>query len=372
MKNSKLQSPLFFERNRVFRVYEGGKLFHDFFGDEAVDGNFPEEWIASKVKALNKETRHPDEGLSRIRGGEETFASLLTKYPEEMTGGNGFDILVKILDSAVRLPAQTHPDPAFSRKHFASNHGKTECWVILATRPGAKLFYGFKEGVTEAELRQAVEKSELPGDAFSGLLQEVEARAGDVWLIPARVAHAIGAGCLILEVQEPTDFTIQPERWCDRYQLSDQEMYLGLDKEVALSCFDLRQAGPSVLARGKKLPQANGGNNGCQKEVLIAFSDTPCFAVNRYTLKSACVLRNLAVYVVTKGEGELVSLAGRCSLSKGTYFFVPFAAKKVIVSTQSELEMIECLPPVSEQTHLRFIPFHPAARQSVQFTNSGR
>ena len=349
MKNAKLQSPLFFERNRVFRVYEGGKLFHDFFGDEAVDGNLPEEWIASKVKALNKEMRHPDEGLSKIQGGEETFVSLLANHPEEMTGGKRFDILVKILDSAVRLPAQTHPDPAFSRKHFASDHGKTECWIILATRPGAKLFFGFKEGITENDLRQAVSKSEEPGDAFSGLLQEVEAKAGDVWLIPARVAHAIGAGCLILEVQEPTDFTIQPERWCDRYRLSDQEMYLGLDKEVALSCFDLQQAGPSVLARGKKLPQADRANNGCKKEVLISFEDTPCFAVNRYTVNTSCALRNLAVYVVTKGEGELVSPVGRSILNKGMYFFVPFAAKEVTVSTKSGLEMVECLPPAAKR-----------------------
>lgn len=349
MNKSKLQSPLFFERNRVFRVYEGGKLFHDFFGDEAVDGNLPEEWIASKVKALNKVMRSPDEGLSKIRGGDETFASLLASYPEEMTGGKGFDMLVKILDSAVRLPAQTHPDPAFSKKHFASNHGKTECWVILATRPGAKLFFGFKEGVTESNLRQAVEKSESPGDAFSGILQEVEAKAGDVWLIPARVAHAIGAGCLILEVQEPTDFTIQPERWCDRYRLSDQEMYLGLDKEVALSCFDLQQSGPSVLARGKKLPQADEANIGCKKEVLISFKDTPCFTVNRYTVNTSCALRNLAVYVVTKGEGELVSPAGRTFLKKGMYFFVPFAAREVTICTKSGLEMVECLPPAAKQ-----------------------
>jgi mannose-6-phosphate isomerase len=349
MQNSKLQSPLFFERNRVFRVYQGGKLFHDFFGDEAVDGNIPEEWIASKVKALNKEMKCPDEGLSKIRGEDETFASLLTNHAEEMTGGKGFDMLVKILDSAVRLPAQTHPDPTFSRKYFASNHGKTECWVILATRPGAKLFFGFKEGVTAADLRQAVEKSELPGDAFSGLLQEVEARAGDVWLIPARVAHAIGAGCLILEVQEPTDFTIQPERWCDSYRLSDREMYLGLDKEVALSCFDLQQAGPSVLARGKKTPQINRENNGCQKEVLISFKDTPCFAVNRYTVKTSSALRSLAVYVVTDGVGELVSQAGRSLLKKGVYFFVPFAAREIIVCTESGLELVECLPPASNQ-----------------------
>jgi mannose-6-phosphate isomerase len=348
MNKSKLESPIFFERNRVFRVYEGGKLFHGFFGDEAVDGNFPEEWIASKVRALNKEMRCPDEGLSRILGGNETFASLLANHPAEMTGGKGFDILVKILDSAVRLPAQTHPDPAFSKRHFASNHGKTECWVILATRPGAKLFFGFKEGVTEADLRAAVEKSEQPGDAFSGLLQAVDAKVGDVWLIPARVAHAIGAGCLILEVQEPTDFTIQPERWCDRYRLSDQEMYLGLDKQVALSCFDLDQAGPSVLARGMKLPETDVTNNGFKKEALISFKDTPCFAVNRYTINGGCKIRNLAVYVVTGGEGELVSPAGKSTLKKGMYFFVPFAATGVAVSSESGLELIECLPPQSK------------------------
>ena len=38
--------------------------------------------------------------------------------------------------------------------------------------------------------------------------------------------RTIGAGCLILEVQEPTDFTIQPEHWCGEYHLNDQEMYL--------------------------------------------------------------------------------------------------------------------------------------------------
>jgi mannose-6-phosphate isomerase len=345
MTNSDFQGPLFFERNRVFRVYEGGRLFHDFFGDEPLDGNLPEEWIASKVKALNKEMRDPDEGLSKIRGEDTTFASLLANNPEEMTGGNGFDILVKILDSAVRLPAQTHPDPDFSRKHFASNHGKTECWVILATRPDAKLFFGFKEGVTEADLRLAVKKSEKPGDAFSGLLQEVEAKPGDVWLIPARVAHAIGAGCLILEVQEPTDFTIQPERWCDGYRLSDQEMYLGLDTEVALSCFDLEQAGSSVLAGGRKRAKIDEENNGYRKEVLISFGDTACFAVNRYTVKTSCTLRNLAVYVVTSGEGELMSPAGISSVKKGAYFFVPFAAQGVTIHTKVGMELIECLPP---------------------------
>ena len=52
-----INRPIFFERNRVGRVYTGGKLFNGFFGDEPIDGFLPEEWVASAVTALNKEMR---------------------------------------------------------------------------------------------------------------------------------------------------------------------------------------------------------------------------------------------------------------------------------------------------------------------------
>jgi len=167
MTQSLLQAPIFFERNRVFRVYTGGKLFHDFFGDEAKDGNYPEEWIASSVKALNKDSTDPLEGLSLVRNTGVTLASLMHDFPKEMTGGEPFDVLVKVLDSAVRLPAQAHPDKAFSRKHFKSEHGKTEMWLVLATRPGANIYFGFKEGTTKDQLDQAVKKGESDSAAFT-------------------------------------------------------------------------------------------------------------------------------------------------------------------------------------------------------------
>ena len=61
------------------------------------------------------------------------------------------------------------------------------------------------------------------------------------------MVHAIGAGCLLLEVQEPSDFTVQPERWCGDYKLSDNEMYLGLDKDTAMECFDIAKKYPAPL-----------------------------------------------------------------------------------------------------------------------------
>jgi mannose-6-phosphate isomerase len=341
-----LEHPIFFNRNRVFRVYTGGKLFHELFGDEPVDGNHPEEWIASKVRALNANSTNPLEGLSTVEETEISFASLLSEFPKEMTGGQGFDVLVKALDSAVRLPAQTHPDKEFSRRHFHSEHGKTECWLILATRPGAKLYFGFKEGVSESQLKEAVLRSEDKGDAFTGLLQEVEARAGDLWLIPARVAHAIGAGCLILEVQEPTDFTIQPERWCADYRLSDQEMYLGLPEGTALACFDLSLTGGAVIERGRKTPALIEQAEGYKKEALISYEDTPCFAVFRHRLEEAeCALNGPAVFVATAGEGVIRSGRKERRVKKGDYFFLPVAAGKVTMATGSKLEVVECLPP---------------------------
>ena len=212
-----INEPIFFERNRVGRVYLGGKLFAQFFGDEPIDGFKPEEWIASNVKALNKVQDSPKEGISKIKGSDLYFDELLNKYPEEMLGKNkNFRILVKALDSAIRLPAQVHPDKAFSRKHFNSDFGKTECWIILNTRHDAKIFFNFKDNVTKNILEEAILKSEYDKKAMEDLMMVIEPKIGDVILVPAKTVHAIGKGCLILEIQEPTDFTIQPERFLRR------------------------------------------------------------------------------------------------------------------------------------------------------------
>ena len=243
-----INKPIFFERNRVGRVYTGGKLFGDFFGDEPIDGFEPEEWIASAVKAANKISKGEKEGISKIENSDLYFDALLKDYPTELLGeGNKYRILVKGLDSAIRLPAQAHPDKAFSKKYFNSAYGKTECWIILATRENAKLFFGFKDGVDKETFSKAIDDSLTDKDAMERLMCEITPKVGEVYFVPAKTVHAIGKGCLILEVQEPTDFTIQPEHYCGDYKLNEQEMMLGLSKEVALECFDFVPAPNSKI-----------------------------------------------------------------------------------------------------------------------------
>ncbi|MFQ7034381.1 MAG: class I mannose-6-phosphate isomerase [Candidatus Borkfalkia sp.] len=209
MEDTKLCTrPLFFERNRVSRVYRGGLLFHDFFGDEPKDSRKPEEWVGSLVRAMDKED---GEGLSVVRGENVSFAELAARRPELLFGENNrFDVLVKVLDSAIRLPVQTHPDRAFSEKYLHSAFGKTEMWLILKTRPDACIYLGFGREISKEKFSELAEETKTAPDAMLPYLNRVEVREGDVYLIPARTVHAIGAGCLILEVQEPTDFTISP------------------------------------------------------------------------------------------------------------------------------------------------------------------
>ena len=58
-----ISRPIFFEKNRVARVYTGGRLFDDFLGDGSTDGFYPEEWIASGVRALNKGSTDTDKAF---------------------------------------------------------------------------------------------------------------------------------------------------------------------------------------------------------------------------------------------------------------------------------------------------------------------
>lgn len=331
--------PIFFEKNRVFRVYKGGKLFADFFSDDSQDGNYPEEWVVSSVHALNDGSTDEYEGISKLKDSDLYLSDAIKNYKKEMLGDNDdIGVLTKILDSAIRLPVQAHPDKPFSKKYFNSCYGKEESWIILATRPGGKVFYGFKDGVTIEQFEKAIEDSETSKTAMEDLLESFEVKPGDVIYIPAKMVHAIGAGCLLLEVQEPSDFTVQPERWCGDYKLSDHEMYLGLDKKVALECFDVNLKFPAPLT-----PAVLEEKDGLKYESIIDERMTKTFTVRRITLDGGSFEQKggIKIYVVTDGSGKITGEGYEKEITKGDYFFIPESAKDKFVLS-GNMTLIEC------------------------------
>ncbi|MCR5522115.1 MAG: class I mannose-6-phosphate isomerase [Clostridia bacterium] len=318
------EEPVFFEKNRVFRVYTGGKLFADFFGDDSTDGNYPEEWVASSVRALNEGSTDKYEGISKIRGTDIYLSEAVKKYKKEILGEReDIGILTKFIDSAIRLPVQAHPDKDFSRRYFNSPYGKEESWIILGTRPGAKIYYGFKKGITLRDFEKAIDASEDGGEHFENLLRAIPVKTGDIVYIPAKLVHAIGKGCLLLEIQEPTDFTIQPERYCGTYKLTDNEMYLGLPRADALKCFDMKKEYPAPLKAG-----VISDDGSCLYESVIDEKITDSFSVRTVTLKDGefTLSRGCTVYVVIEGRGEIIGNNYCNAIRRGDYFLMPSCA----------------------------------------------
>lgn len=339
--------PVFFKRNRVFRVYLGGKLFHDFLGDAPEDGNEPEEWIASSVRAINPGHTDPLEGLSlRLEDGAP-FDRLLKDHPQEYLGERkDLGVLVKFLDSAIRLPMQVHPTRDFSRRYFNSPYGKAEAWLILATRPDACIYFGFDRKVSKEEFAAAVEQSEENKEAMTAFVNRVPVQTGDVFFVDAGVIHAIGAGCMLLEVQEPTDFTIQPEYWCGDYHLNAQEMYLGLEKDIALDCFNFDLYGSSVVTAAKKMPREKYRDDHVVAETLIGPEDTPCFSMDRYCLQGGRVRLDApaSIWICVEGEAVVEAEGFQKTIKTGDYFFLPAAAaEKCSIFSEKKAKIVCCM-----------------------------
>lgn len=352
-----VSAPLFFEPNRVWRCYPGGALLDSFLGHlSAEDTHFPEDWLASCVLAVNGEhTQGPEEGLSRLRRTGETPGPLLRDVIAADPGaylGNAsqMSLLCKYLDSAARLPIQCHPDREFARRHYASQHGKAESWLILGTRDiGGEepyLLLGFKPGIRRADFACAVFAQDVA--AMEAMLHRVPVKAGEVYFIPGRFPHAIGPGVFLLEVQEPSDWVVQPERFCAGQRLADADMWGPLDPETALDCFlyegeSIEQVRERLQKRPVALPCAGGGS----LSRLIGPETTTCFGVDRLQVTGEFLLEHAAPYylvVVISGAGELAWAGGNARIGKGDVFFVPHNLRSLQFRSVGRLEAYLCLP----------------------------
>lgn len=211
--------------NRVYRPFTGGRLLDEFSGNaSAEDGHLPERWICSTTNTAD------GKGVSRTENGTP-----LTELYE-----NPLDILVKLIDSYTRLMIQVHPDDTYAQAHFNSKYGKMESWYILGTREidgvAPYVFLGFQEGVTKEHWRKVYEEQDIP--AMEACLHKVPVKAGDVFLIPGGVPHAMGSGVFFAEVQQPTDLTLRTERTSpDGRIMQDIDLHCGTSEEVLFNCF---------------------------------------------------------------------------------------------------------------------------------------
>ncbi len=340
--------PLFFEHARSYRCYTGGALIDRLMGEETeVDCDFPEAWIASTTRANNGPDHPEDEGLSRIKLADGSvgpyFADLLPEFSEVLFGSDekaaeGFPVLCKFLDSAMRLSLQVHPDREFAKKHFDSIYGKTECWIILGSRviDGEEpyLLLGFKEGVTKKKVSEAVDEEDF--EKLESYFHKVPVKPGDVWFLPGGLAHAIGPGVFLLEVQEPTDLIIQPELTCGSVTFSERERWGGLDQDTALDCFHyeentLESLHDRYFLSRKEIASQDGGT----LSTVVGEGYDDCFHVEVLEISSEYELKptSWVLAISVKGSGMLITDGVEYHVSQGAAVLLPMNKSSKFVAS---------------------------------------
>jgi mannose-6-phosphate isomerase len=112
-------------------------------------------------------------------------------------------LLLKLLFTSQPLSIQVHPDDVHAQAMGLPN-GKTEAWYVLSAAPGAKIALGLKQQVTPQQLRAAADDGSI-----ADLVVWRAVAVNEVISVPAGTIHAIGAGLVVVEVQQRSDATFR-------------------------------------------------------------------------------------------------------------------------------------------------------------------
>jgi mannose-6-phosphate isomerase len=317
--------PLRLAANPVQHFYRGGRRIAALRGFTPTSDHQPEEWVAATVARFGEETT----GLAATEDGR-LLRDLVASDPVGWLGSAGTSpersgpadtgVLVKLLDAGQRLPVHVHPDRGFAASHLGCPYGKTESWFVLDAEPGAAVHLGWTEDVDPAEL--AVRRDEQDSEWMLSRMHRIAVRPGDGILVPAGQVHAIGEGVFVVEVQEPTDFSILLEWSVTTSGRADSHLGLGFERAMAavshraLSSGELtglcRHVDPGLSSPAPQPALTSLADPFFRLDVLVPGAE-----------QSERMPAGFAAVVVVEGGGALVSDEGEVSVARGDLVAVP-------------------------------------------------
>jgi len=316
-------NPILLPSNRpAERFYRGGARISAFRGEEGTAPREPEDWIGSTT-TVNGEpalglTTLPDGRVLRDAIEQDPIAWLGDEHVARW--GADTRLLVKLLDAGQRLPVHAHPHDDFAARHLGRAHGKAEAWYILQ---GGTVHVGLKEDVDASVLADLVTRQDVT--ALLGLLHEIAVAEGDVVWVPPGELHAIGAGILLLELQQPEDLSILLE-WED-FAIDGAALgHLGLGFDLALAAVNRRGRSDVEISTLVSTAPASGS-------AFPAAADE-YFRLERIPVDGSVVIEpGFSIVVVSEGR---IAIDGELS-SAGAALLVPHAAGALEASGHGEL-----------------------------------
>ncbi len=280
----------------------GGRKLKELFGRNNGENKISESWEVSI---------HPD-GESKTQNG--TLAEYISKHPESVSGDGEFPILIKYIDAAQNLSVQVHPNDAYAQVYEGDN-GKTEMWYIISADKGAGIYCGFKRDTTKDEFLSMVKNGTV-----EDLLNFIPVKSGDCFLIEAGTVHAIGAGCVICEIQQNSNVTYRVYDY-NRIGVDGKPRQLHVDKAV------------DVINFKKFNNRTNSGQkssfNGGALQTLTACQYFTCKKLELKGEYTETATNSFLTVNILSGEGTINEI----KYSAGDSFFIPCGEEMKIMGT---------------------------------------
>lgn len=319
---------------------KGGREISRFRGiDPALDTEDGSEcWVGAVTTVNDPPADDPYKGASLVRlpNGQTMYLfEAIAMAPKEILGSdhiarNGMclGVLVKLLDAQMQYRLQCHPGRPWAQKMWGSSFGKEESWYIISTRQDtaepAYILLGFKEGITR-ELWESYYREDNTA-ALENLCHKIHVKPGDTFFVGSGCPHAVGAGCLLVEVQEPSDLT-----------LGARPFYAETirDGDVTESFFDERLLGAYIyegrsyeenlrkwVSHQRIFRSGEWGN----ERILIGPEFTKYFSFTKLTVHGKANIRHTGypqIAIIEAGQGVLSWEGGVMNIHQAKELFFP-------------------------------------------------
>ncbi|MBU0678138.1 MAG: class I mannose-6-phosphate isomerase [Verrucomicrobia bacterium] len=286
-------------------LWGGDKIIRYFKRDEP-PGVYAESWeVSDRPEGPSVAANGPFAGKTLSEIAEGRAAEL---FGNRSTGGK-FPLLIKLIDAKQKLSVQVHPDDESAARY--GGEAKTEMWYVLDAEPGAYVYAGLKEGVDRDVFSKAIEE-----DTFEDVLVKIPVGKGDAVFMRGGRVHAIGEGCLLLEVQQNSNTTYRIYDW-GRFGSDGKSRQMHIDEALQVIHWDDTES-----ARVTESPVAERGESRLT-EVLT----TPYFRLERLDLhgewEDECDGSTFHVLFVAEGEVRLKAGQFDETIAAGTSCLLP-------------------------------------------------
>lgn len=302
----------------------GGNKIARLKGFETDETPIGESW---EISSLPGSVSVVEDGVDQGK----TINELVVREKDKLLGkvnyqrfGEEFPLLIKFIDAEKDLSIQVHPNNEMASRY--GQKGKTEMWYVVNAVEDSKICNGFIDRLKPSDCSAMIKSGVIENH-----LNYLKIAKGDVYYIPAGRIHAIGAGALLVEVQQSSDVTYRVYDY-NRRDIDGNLRELHID--LAQEALDFSDVG------GYKVDYTKAENAPMLLKQTEFFT-TQLYHLTQNYLRDFSKTDSFIVLVVTEGSCVVKAGSDERKVTAGESLLIEANAKSYTIEPTDEVTIVE-------------------------------